>query len=696
MVALGLAAALRGPDRPPRHRRGVGEQGCDVAGRLVAARGPAAAALRGPDRCEIAGRRVTAARGPAAAPSAAVPAAGNGGGPAGPRRRPGTLALAAAVAILALPAGALAQSVRAFLSQNPVPVNGQFVLNLEVSGSQSTDGDPALPDLSAFAVYLGSGTSTSMQFVNGRMSTSHTIQYRFQATQEGTFEIGPVTVRVDAQDLRTDPLTIEISPAPAAGGGGGGGGGARAGAGDAISSDDLFLSATLSEEQVYVNQPVVVEYRIFTRVDVEGVSVARQPGTAGFWVEELAAPPRQEQVVRNGVQYASQVIRRVALFPTSAGPKRIDPLVLEAQVRVQRRSPFRRDPFGDPFGGFGDSLFGRRVPISVASNALDLEVLPAPPGAPASYSGFVGSLAVSAGVDRAEAETNDALTLRLDVSGSGNIRTLPEPTLDLPPAFEVYPPEMSEEVEPAADGVRGSRVYEYVIVPREPGEVTIPPVELAYFDPERGAYAVASSDPLALTVTGDPGPATLLPGGRARTGADLQRADIRFIRIAAPTFRARGGSLFRSAGFWTIAVLPLVALAGAVAVRRHRDRLAGDVAWARSRRASKVARRRLARAESLCSPDRHREFHAEVGRAMQGFLGDKLNVAEAGLIHGEIRAALAARGVETTLVDACLDCLERCDRERFAPAEPDAAAMQAMLAEAGRAMTELDAALTSS
>ena len=601
--------------------------------------------------------------------------------------------LAAALLLLASAAPGAAQSVRAFLSQNPVPVNGQFVLNVEVSGSQNTDGDPALPDLSAFAVYLGSGTSTSMQFVNGRMSMSHTIQYRFQTTQQGTFEIGPVTVRVDGEDLRTDPLIIEISGAPAAGAGGRGGGGARAGVGDGVSSDDLFVTATLGEERVYVNQPVVVEYRIFTRVDVEGVSIVRQPGTAGFWVEELTSPQRQEQVVRNGVQYASQIIRRVALFPTGAGPKRLEPLVLEAQVRAPRRS--RRDPFGDPFGGlFGDSVFGRRVPVSIASNALDLDVLPAPPGAPASYTGFVGPLAVSAGIDRAEAETNDALTLRLDVSGAGNIRTLPEPTLNLPAAFEVYPPEMREEVEPTADGVRGRRVYEYVVVPREPGRTTIPPVELSYFDPERGAYAVASSDPIDLTVTGDAAPAPVLPGGRARTGVDLQREDIRFIRIAAPAFRARGATVFRSAGFWTVAVLPLLGLAGAVAVRRHRDRLAGDVAWARSRRASKVARRRLARAEPLCAPDRHREFHAEVGRAMQGFLGDKLNVAEAGLIHDEMRAALAARGVESALVDTYLDCLERCDRERFAPAEPDPAAMQAMLAEAGRTMTELDAALS--
>ena len=586
--------------------------------------------------------------------------------------------LAAALLVAAAPAAGLAQSARAFLSQNPVPLNGRFVLNVEVSGG-SRESDPAPPDLSAFAAYLGSGTSTSVQIVNGRMSTTSTIQYRFQATREGTFEIGPVAVPVDGREVRTDPLTIEIGGAPAAGARGADGG---------VDADDLFVIAAANAERVYVNQPVLAEYRIYTRVDVEGYTVT-PPGAAGFWVEELAA--RQgptEQVVRDGVQYASTLVHRAALFPTSAGPKRVDPLVLEAQVRVQRRRG------AGPFGTFGDSLFGRRTPVSVASNALDVDVLPVPPGAPASFSGFVGSLAVSAGLDRTAAETNDALTLRVDISGDGNVRTLPEPSLNLPPGVEVYPPEMREDVEPAADGVRGRRVYEYVIVPREPGPMTIPPIEFAYLDADRGAYAVASSDPLALTVAGDPGAAPVLPGRRAVGGTDPQRRDVRFIRIATPSFRPAGRSLFRSVGFWSVVVLPLAALAGAVVVRRHRDRLAGDVAWARSRRASRVARRRLARAEALCAPDRHREFHAEVGRAMQGFLGDKLNVAGAGLIREDVRAALAACGVADALVDACLDCLERCDRQRFAPTEPDTAAMQAMLAEAGRAMADLDAALS--
>ena len=583
--------------------------------------------------------------------------------------------------VLGQPAQGLAQTVRAYLSQTEVLLNRQFVLNVEISGTQQLDEDPpVLPDLSAFAVYLGSGTSTAMQIVNGRTSLSLTFQHRFQATAEGTFEIGPVTVRAGGRDLRTEPLTIRITdgPAPTSRSG-------LPGADGTVAPEDLFITATASKPRVYVNEPVIVEYRIFTRVDVEGYNITQQPGTTGFWVEELEDPQaRVEQVVRDGLQYTSAVVRRVALFPTGAGTKTLAPLTLETQVRVQRRS---RSLFGDPFGG----LFGSRVSVVVGSNPVEIEVLPLPEaGRPDAFTGLVGRLEVSASIDRTDAETNDALTYRLEVSGTGNIRTLPEPELGFPSDVEVYPPDVSERVDPTEDGVRGSKIFEYVIVPRAPGQVTIPAVKLAYFDIDAGTYAAAASDPITLTVAGDP---VAGPAGRFRTGVDLQRQDIRFIRIAIPGFRPVGGSLVRSAGFWAIVLVPMCAVAGAVAARRHQDRLTGDVAYARRRRAARLAKQRLARAESLRSPDRHRAFHAEVGRALQGFLGDKLNLAEAGLIRDEIRARLTSRGVAPGVIDAYLGCLEDCDRQRFAPTEPDALAMQDMLTRAARAMTDLDQAL---
>ena len=161
-----------------------------------------------------------------------------------------------------------------------------------------------------------------------------------------------------------------------------------------------------------------------------------------------------------------------------------------------------------------------------------------------------------------------------------------------------------------------------------------------------------------------------------------------------PTFRPIGGSLFRSIGFWGVLLIPLMAVAGALALRRHQDRLRGDVAYARRRRASRLGKQRLATAESLRSPERHRDFHAEVGRALQGFLGDKLNLAEAGLVRDEIRSHLTARGLSDAVITPYLACLEDCDRQRFAPTEPNAAAMEEMLVRAGQAMTDLDGALS--
>ncbi|MEE2637236.1 MAG: BatD family protein [Acidobacteriota bacterium] len=586
---------------------------------------------------------------------------------------------------LAGPVGAQSPTARAYLSQAQVPLNAQFVLNVEIQGSQQLAEDPRLPDMSAFSTYLGSSTSTSMQIDGGRMSTSLTIQYRFQATQEGSFEIGPVVLEAGRQDLSTEPLVVEIvtaAPPPAPG--------IQPGA-DGVEPDDLFLTATLDKDTVYVNEPAIVEYRIFTRVDVEGYNLRQQPSTAGFWVEVLSSPQgRVESVVREGVQYASSVIRRVALFPTSDGVKPIEPLTLEAQVRMQRRDR-RRDPFG---GLFGSSLFGSRVPVAIASNGLELAVQPLPPGAPESFTGLVGALSVSAVIDNMDTATNEALTLQIEVAGTGNLRALADPVLTLPDTLEVYPPETTEQVEATADGVHGRKTYEYVVVPRAPGQLEIPPVELAYLDAERGEYAVATSDPIIVTVSGDPEPPPTLSGRLPRSTADLQRQDIRFIRVTSPVFHANDQTIFRSVGFWAVAVLPLLAVAGAVFARRHQDRLAGDVAYARDRRASTVAKRRLTRAESLCKPEHHREFHAEIGRAMQGFLGDKLNIAEAGLIQADIRAGLAARGASADVIDSYLSCLERCDRQRFAPTTPDSEAMRSMLTTASHAMADLEGALS--
>lgn len=595
-----------------------------------------------------------------------------------------------------LPVSTAAQEVevRAYLDRAEVAVDRQFVLNVEVSGTGRAEEDPRLPDLSDFAVYLGVGTRTSMQFVNGRTSTALTYQYRFRAVGEGTHEIGPVRVRAGGEDHATEPLAIRVTPAgtaPARGAPG------RARGGPDIGPEDLFVDVSASTRAPWVNEPVLVEYRLFTRVDVESYGITRFPATTGFWAAEIAAAgaPRVEQIVRGGVRYATTVIRQAALFPTGAGPRTIEPLAIEAQVRVRSNRLFS-DPFGfgDPFGG---GLFGRSVPVAVESEAIGIEARPIPvAGRPNAFTGLVGSLDVTASVDAAEGATNEAMTFRLEVRGAGNLRTLPDPEVAFPPDFDVYPPEVSEELDAGAGGVGGVKRYEYVLVPRAPGSHTIPGVELAYFDAAAGRYAVAASAPVAVNVTGAvvAGDPVLVGGGRGRRVA--AREDIRFIRVASSSFVPSDRRLFRSPVFWTLLLVPVLGLAGALALRRHRERLEGNVAYARRRRASRLAHSRLEQARGLRAPEQHQAFVAGISQALLGFLGDSLNVAEAGLVRDDIRRALGARGVAGEVVERYLACLDKCDRQRFAPPASGAGSdgeTAALLEEAEQAMTALGEAL---
>ncbi|GMR12810.1 MAG: BatD family protein [Gemmatimonadota bacterium] len=579
--------------------------------------------------------------------------------------------------------GAQAQGVsaRAYVDRSTVGLNRTFVLNVEVTGTQRFDADPELPDMGGFARFLGRSTSTNMEISGGRREVSITVQYRFQAVREGVFEIGGVRVVAAGRLLETEPieLTVTVAPPPD-----------PAGLDEPdVGPKDLFLVAEVSKRRVYENEPVAISYRIYTRVDVSNYTITTPTVAEGFWIEEVpeTQAPTVERVVRDGQQYTTAVIRRVIMFATGPGSKKLDPLAVTAQVRMQRRS---LSPLEDLFSR--SSLFGTVEPVDIASEPVEIEVRPLPEsGRPADFTGFVGSLGLTASVDRSTVETNDALTFRFRISGDGNLRSLPAPEIRFPADFEVFPPEVKETIERYATGVKGSRTYEYVLIPRAPGERAIPSVSMSYFDAETGRYATVATRPLTVNVTGDP-VVGRTPGIRA--GIETLREDIRFIRIGEPRFVRSGRSLFDAPVFWVLALIPLVAVTGAVGIRRHNDRLEDDVAYARGRRAGRVARKRLQKARSLKDGD-SKEFHAEVGRALRGFVADKLNVAEVGFLAHEVATELGRRGVSEEVVQEYGDCIATCDRHRFAPSSSGTEGHEAVLERAASAITRLEEGLSS-
>lgn len=592
-------------------------------------------------------------------------------------------ALAAGVALLpmsmATPASAQEPGVRAYLSPGSTVAPGSsFTLNVEVSGTQEVQRDIQLPDLASFAQFLGSSSQSSVQMVNGRTSVSLTLQYRYQAMTEGTHTIPSFEVRAGGRTLATEPLQVTVS------------GDATPSRSEAnpIGPDDLFITAEPSKRSVFVGEPLILEYRIWTQVDVASFGMTRIPEPEGFWVEDVTQPgqPRVEQRTEGGVTYTTAVIRRIALVPTGSGERAIEPIGVEAQVRVRAGT---LDPFEDFFGR-SSPFASRTVPTTVLANPVTIDVQPLPPGAPEPFTGIVGTLEVSADLDRDSVASNDAVTLTVRVDGTGNIPTVPAPELGLDADFEVFPPEVSESFRISGDGLSGSKTFEFVLIPRAPGSRSIPSVRFPYYDDALGEYRVAATDPLELTVSG-----TVLesPGSLGRGGVAQLREDIRFIRLGPLELRRVGGSLVESSSFWLLLLLPLVAMGGATMLRRHRDRLEGDVAYARGRRAGRVARKRLAQARELLKSEDVRAFYAEVARALRGLVADRLNLAEAGLQTAELDAALATTGIAGELRRDLVDCLEECDRQRFAPPSADTAARERFLDRAGDVMTRLDRAV---
>lgn len=610
------------------------------------------------------------------------------------------IALLAGIAgcLIGMTAQAQELQINSYANRTTVSLNQQFELSVELSGEDANKAPkPSVPDLDAFASYVGSGSSTNMSLVNGRMSVSVTYTHHYIATKEGKFTIPAISLSYKGKTFSSQPIEIEVVKAQSAPSQPGRQASPNTnrsnGSDQADLSEVLFLRAEANKHQVYQNEPVVVSYKIYTAVQVTNYGIAQLPNTVGFWTEDFDIPsrPRLYTEVINGRQYQVAEIKRVALFPQGPGEKKLDPLIIECEVQLPRQRSRRRDLFDsffdDPFFGLG-----RTVRQRVVSNALNIDVKPLPQsGRPANFSGAVGDFTIEATVDKNEAKTNEAITLSITVAGTGNMEIIPQPDVSFPQDFEVYDPKISENIEREGERISGSKTFEYVLIPRFPGKQNIKPVTFSFFDLSARRYKTVSTRSIELKV--DRGEGTFAAGGPIVTTKEDVKfigQDIRYIQMRLPEFTRMDDVFYKGLLFYLALGVPLFVLAGAVAYRRHQDKLSSNVAYARSRKANQMALRRLKQANAELSKGNQKQFYAEVAKALMGFVGDKLNVSAAGLITEQVDAMLRERGIDETIVKEYLSCLETSDFQRFAPSEADENEMKVFFNRAKTAIISLE------
>ena len=556
----------------------------------------------------------------------------------------------------ALAAFAADISVSASVNSNVIALDERLELSLDISGGGTNIPDMQLPPLANFTSH-SAGRSRNISIVNGRMSSSVNFRYILAPQAPGKFTIPPIVFEHEGNRYKTQPIDVEVlarGSAPQS----------RAPEQAAHGDKDLFITATVDKSTAYVNEQVTYTLRFYQAVRLLSNPQYSPPSFAGAWTEEL--PSGNYSTTVNGRQYMVSEVKTL-LFPMRAGKLSIG----SASLKCRAQGGGASDPFSDDF--FNNFFSGGGKPVVLQSQPLSVNVLELPAsGNNSADTGAVGSYAIEASLDRNAARVNDAVTLTLKISGTGNIKTLPAPVLPDWPDFRKYETVSSVNTEKSGGTLKGSATFKTVLVPQTPGRKTIPPVVYSFFDPSSKKYRTVTTAPLALGVS--PGEATGAPGmaGKptegAANGVTVVNRDIRYLKSITHWEKA-GGYIYKKPWFIALNGLPVLLLLAAFAYTRRRSKLSGDVAFARRAIASKTARKYLKQAKTLLGPASPLEFYGALSRALVEYIAHKTNVSADGLTLAAIDALLSGRGITQEDRQQIKQLLDECDFVRFSPSK---------------------------
>ena len=584
------------------------------------------------------------------------------------------------VLVAACPAAwAQAPSVQALVNTPTIGTEEAVTYTIEVQNADLAQVTVPSPP-SATNLQLASNNpsrSTNVSFVNGNVTRSVSFSWQYLAQSEGSAELGATTVSIAGTDYTTEAITVTVVPQserPARPQ-------RRRSVFDpfpnpvqpdvAVTEQDIFIRAVPSSRSPYVNEQVTITYELFFRegMQPQNSRLADSWDAEGFWREELDVEgrPIARTSVENGIRYSSIVVKRVAVFPTRSGPLTVDPLRIVTEVFTP--------------AAFGRSLLlGRQVQVVERSSPpVTMEVWALPSGMPSAFREAVGQYTMEAQISKSEVEVGEPLELVIRIAGRGNISTLEGPDVQLPGAFDAYDPEVETSSQVSGVLAGGTKTFRYLMVPRTNGTFSIDPIRFSYFDPADVTYQTITRTLPAISVVGTSD--RVIAGSMLSTGYAVD--DIAGLLPAGAWTVFPAIPLHQRSWFYAAIVVPLLLLGVLALQQRRAQRLKTDITWARGRRAHPLARRHLKQATRLKQAGEASAFFAELARAVLGFVGNRLNIAEVGMTRSQLADALVDAGVAAEICERLAAFLDTCDAARFAPEDPDQDALDRSLQDAG-------------
>jgi hypothetical protein len=527
------------------------------------------------------------------------------------------------------------------------------------------------PNFNNFETLAGPSTmsSSSYQIINGKMSQSFTLSYTYvlQGNHTGKFTIGPAEAVVKGKKYKSNVITVEVVKGNGSKGNAQSTKSRNAQKEESINTEsggkDIFVAVQVDKKSVYQGEGITATIKIYTRLDLEGFEDVKLPTFNNFYSQDVETPAQiqlQREIV-NGTAYNVGVIKKKILFPQRSGELSIEPcqITLIARERVNRPRGIFDDFFGPNY---------ERVRKKLVSQPIRISVKPLPSNAPASFKGAVGSFSINSSVTKTNAKSNDAITYKLTVSGEGNLKLVEAPKIDFPQDFEAYDPKTTDNFKVSSEGVKGSKVFEYLVIPRHAGNFKIPAYAFTYFNTKTKQYTTLTTNEIALNIEkGNESETTGVGSGFSHEDVKYIGKDIRYIKTHDFELYKNGHLFFGSTLFVLIYILSLLSFAIMVYILRNKIKENADIVKTKNKRANKMARKRLQQAAKYLKENKREMFFEEVVKAFWGYVSDKLSIPVSDLSRESAIAELEKHGLEKEIIIQSVDLIDRCEFARYAP-----------------------------
>ncbi len=539
-------------------------------------------------------------------------------------------------------------SFTANANRTTVGKNEEFTVEFKIN---SRGKNFKVPSFENFRILSGPNTSFSsyMDISGIRQTTSYSFILR--PTRKGTYTIGPASIQVNGQTYRTKPLSITITAQSQR----------SSNPNDPYNraSENVFLKVITNKTTLYQGEPLVASYKIYFRSDIGSPELLEEPDFTGFYKNniEIKHISTQREGYR-GKQYNTGIIRQMILIPQRSGiinPGQVE-VKIPVQVSTERGDFFRR-------------IIGRTVNLNFFENFPSLKIKSLPlENQPSDFTGAVGSFKIDVKLNRTELKADESLTLKVRLSGSGNIKLADLPEFEFPNAFEVYDPKYSEKISIGGTGMKGSKTHEYLLIPRYNGDYKIPPISFSYFDPKEEKYKTINSEEFTVGVSGG----TSQPSANSKQmmipdkeKVDFINEDILFIKTNIGKLRNKEEFFYGSSIYYNILMGLGVVFFGMISyffISYNRQK---DAVKTKRQKASKLARKHLKQAKKELNSNRRELFYTALSSALWGYFSDKLNISLSKMTKEIIMETLREKKVSIHLIEKVAETMNRAELARF-------------------------------